>query len=122
MDYEVITDRTVSPAGEPLVLEPQAGVCFPGVFQDVSRRVVSGQERRLEDMPTKSLGPYWFRAMTPVLLAVVAPITVRVVATVGCLLSVTLCTSSGVQGEPSIMVATEMPLHWGHGGPSAALW
>ena len=120
-DDKIITDCTIGPAGELVVLEPQARVCFPGVFWDVSRRSVSGREHRLEDMPTESLGPRWFGAMTPVLLMVAAPTAVRVVATVGCLLSVTLCMPSGVQGEPSVMVAAETPLDQGHGGPSTAL-
>ena len=96
MDDEVVIDRTACSVGEPVVLEPQAGVRFPGVFRDVSRRAVSRREHRLEDMPTESLGPCRFRAVTLVLLAVVAPTVARVVAIVGCLLSVTLCTPSGI--------------------------
>ena len=61
-------------------------------------------------MPTESLGPCWFGAMTLVLLVVVAPTAARVVAMVGYLISVTLCMPSGVQGEPSIMVMAETPL------------
>ena len=57
VDDEVVTDHTASPTSKLVVLEPQARVYFPGVFWDASRRGVSGRERRLEDMPTESLGP-----------------------------------------------------------------
>ena len=77
-DDEVITDRTAGSTGEPIVLEPQARVRFPRVFWDVSQRAILGWECHLEDMPTKSLGPHWFGAMTPVLLTVIASTTVRV--------------------------------------------
>jgi len=109
-DDEVITDRTAGPVGKPVVLEPQTRVCFPGVFQDVSQREILGRECHLEDMPTESLGPCWLGAMTLVLLAVIAPTTARVVATIGCLTSVNLCMPSGIQGESSITVVAETPL------------
>ena len=72
-------------------------------------------------MPTESLGPRWFRAMTSVLLAVVVPTVARVVASVGYLISVTLCMPSDIQGEQSVTVMAETPLDRGHGRPSTAL-
>ena len=110
-DDEVITDRTVVLASEPVVLEPQARVHFPEVLWDISRWAVSGWERRLEDTPTESLGPHWFEAMSSVLLTVVVPTMVRVVAMAGPLPCIIVGTLTGVDGVTRVTVAVETFLH-----------
>ena len=122
MDDKVITDCTAGPAGEPVVLEPQAEVRFLEVFHDVSRRAVSGRERRLEDMTTESLGGHWFRAMTPIILTVVVSTAVRVVTMASPLLRITAGMSAGVEGVARVTVATEMLLHQNRDVWPAIMW
>ena len=65
-------------------------------------------------MPTESLGPHWFGAMTPVLLVVVVPTMVRVVARASPLPCIAKGTSAGFEGVVRITVAAKMLLNQNH--------
>jgi len=58
-------------------------------------------------MPTESLGPHWLGATTPVLLAVIASASSRVVTTAGPLPRIVVGTPAGVEGVAHVTVEAE---------------
>jgi hypothetical protein len=79
-DDEVVIVRSTQLAGQPVVREPQLWPCFPRVLGDGSRGSEPGRERRPSYGPAESLRTGWFGRGAPILLAVVASPTPRVVA------------------------------------------
>ena len=95
-DNEVITIRNAGLISKPVILEPQAGVRFSGVFQNVGRWSIPRWESHVEDVPTESLGPRQIKTQALVLTAIIASTTMRVVAMVGLLSLVTPSALVGV--------------------------
>ena len=54
-DNEIVTICSTSMASKLIILEPQSGVCFPGVFRDVGRQSVPRWEDVVEDVSAKGL-------------------------------------------------------------------
>jgi hypothetical protein len=79
-DDEVVIVRSTQLAGQPVVREPQFWPCLPRVLCDGSRGSEPGRERRLSYGSTESLRAGWFGRGAPILPAVVASPTPRVVA------------------------------------------
>jgi hypothetical protein len=87
-DDEVVIVRSTQLAGQPVVREPQFGLCLPLVLGDGSRGSEPGQERRPSYGPTESLRTGWFWRGAPILPAVVASPTPGVVASAHLLVEV----------------------------------
>jgi hypothetical protein len=79
-DDEVVIVRSTQLAGQPIVREPQFRPHLPRVLDDSSRGSEPGREQRLSYGPAESLRTGWFGRGTPILPAVVASPTPRVVA------------------------------------------
>jgi hypothetical protein len=79
-DDEVAIVRSSQLAGQPVVRKPQLRPCFPRVLGDGSRDPEPGRERRPLYDPAEGLRTRWFGRGAPILLAVVASPTPRVVA------------------------------------------
>jgi hypothetical protein len=77
---EVVIVRSTQLAGQPVVRKPQFRPCFPRVLGDGSRGSELGRERRPSYGPTEGFWTWWFGRGAPILLAVVASPTPRVVA------------------------------------------
>jgi hypothetical protein len=75
-DDEVVVVRSSQPVVRKLQLRP----CFPRVLGDGSRGPEPSWERRPSYGPAEGLWTWWFGRGTPILLAVVASPTPRVVA------------------------------------------
>jgi hypothetical protein len=86
--YEVVIVRSTQLAGQPVVREPQFRPRLPRVLCDSSRGSELGRERRSSYGPAESLRTRWFRRGTPILPAVVASPTPRVVASAHLLVEV----------------------------------
>ena len=54
-DNETITICSTGLASKPVILEPQSGVCFARLFQDVGRRSISWWEGSFEDVSANGL-------------------------------------------------------------------
>jgi hypothetical protein len=78
-DDEVVIVRSTQLAGQAVVREPQFRSRFPRVLCDSSRGSEPGRERRPSDGPAEGLQTGWFGRGTPILPAVVASPTPRVV-------------------------------------------
>jgi hypothetical protein len=87
-DDEVVIVRSTQLVGQPVVREPQFRSCFPRVLSDGSRGPKPGRERRPSYGPAESLQTGWFGRGAPVLPAVVASPTSRVVASAHLLVEV----------------------------------
>ena len=83
---------------KPIILEPQSGVCFPGVFRDVGRRLVPRWEDGVENVSSKSLRPRQVGARASVLTAVVASTAMRVIAVASSLSQAIVGTPTGIAG------------------------
>jgi hypothetical protein len=81
-DDEVVIVHSTQLAGQPVVREPQFRPCFPRVLGDGSQGSEPGRERRSSYGPAESLRTGWFGRGAPILSAVVASPTPRVVASV----------------------------------------
>jgi hypothetical protein len=81
-DDEVVIVHSTQLAGQPVVREPQFWPCLPRVLGDGSRGSEPGRERRPSYGPAESLRTGWFGRGAPILPAVVASPTPRVVASV----------------------------------------
>jgi hypothetical protein len=79
-DDEVVIVRSTQLAGQPVVRKPQFRPRFPRVLSDGSRGSEPSRERRPSYGPAESLRTGWFGRGTPILPAVVATPTPRVVA------------------------------------------
>jgi hypothetical protein len=79
-DDEVVIVRSTQLAGQLVVREPQFWPCVPRVLGDGSWGPEPGQERRPSYSPVESLWTGWFGRRAPILPAVVASPTPRVVA------------------------------------------
>jgi hypothetical protein len=79
-DDEVVIVRSTQLAGQSIVREPQFRSCLPRVLGDGSRGSEPGRERRPSYGMAESLRTGWFGRGTPILPAVVASPTPRVVA------------------------------------------
>jgi hypothetical protein len=87
-DDEVVIVRSTQLADQPVVREPQFRPCFPRVLGDGSRGSEPGRKRRSSYGPAESLRTRWFGRGAPILPAVVASPTPRVVASVHLLVEV----------------------------------
>jgi hypothetical protein len=87
-DDEIVIVRSTQLAGQSVVREPQFRPCFPRVLGDGSRGSEPGREWRPSYGPAESLRTGWFGRGTPILPAVVASPTPRVVASVHLLVEV----------------------------------
>jgi hypothetical protein len=87
-DDEVVIVRSTQLAGQPVVREPQFRPCLPRVLGDGSRGSEPGRERRPSYGPAESLRTGWFGRRAPILPAIVASPTPRVVASVHLLVEV----------------------------------
>ena len=96
MDNEIVTIRSTGLARKPIILEPQSGVYFLGVFWDVGRRSVPWWEDSGEDVSAKGLRSWQVRARASVLAAVVESATTRVLATASLLPLITMGTPVGI--------------------------
>jgi hypothetical protein len=85
---EVVIVRSTQLAGQPVVRKPQFRPCFPRVLGDGSQGSEPGQERRPSYGPAKGLRTRRFGRGAPILPAVVASPTPRVVASVHLLVEV----------------------------------
>jgi hypothetical protein len=81
-DDEVVIVRSTQLAGQPVVRKPQFRPRFPRVLGDGSRGSEPGRERRPSYGPAEGLRTWWLGRGAPILLAVVAPPTPGVVASV----------------------------------------
>ena len=97
VDNEIIIIRSTGLASKPIILEPQSGVCFPGVFRDVGRRSVPWWEDNVVDVSAKGLRSRQVGARASVLAAVVASATTRVVAAASLLPLTVVGTPAGIQ-------------------------
>jgi hypothetical protein len=79
-DDEVVIVRSTQLVGQPVIREPQFQPRLPRVLGDGSRGPEPGRERRPSYGPAESLRTGWFGRGTPILPAVVASPTPRVVA------------------------------------------
>ena len=120
MDNEIITIHSTHLACKPIILEPQSGVCFPGVFRDVSRRSVPQWEDVVEDVSAKGLRPWQVRAQASVLAAIIVSTASGMVAVAGRLSCVAVDAPAGVDGAAHIAVVAEMLMHRDGGGLLAA--
>ena len=102
-------------ASKPIILEPQFGICFPGVFWDVGRRSVSRWKDGIEDVLAKGLRSWQARARASVLTAIVASTTMRVVAAASLLPLIAVGTPTGIQGVARVTVEDETLMHRGCG-------
>jgi hypothetical protein len=87
-DDEVVIVRSTQVAGQPVVREPQFWPRLPRVLCDSSRGSEPGRERRPSYSPAESLRTGWFGRGAPILPAVVASPTPRVVASAHLLVEV----------------------------------
>jgi hypothetical protein len=87
-DNEVVVVRSTQVAGQSVVREPQFRPRLPRVLCDSGRGSEPGRERRPSYGPAKSLRTGWFGRGTPILPAVVASPTPRVVASAHLLVEV----------------------------------
>jgi hypothetical protein len=87
-DDEVVIVRSTQLAGQSVVCEPQFRPCFPRVLGDGRRGSEPGRERRPSYGPAESLRTGWFGRGTPILPAVIASPTPRVVASAHLLVEV----------------------------------
>jgi hypothetical protein len=78
--YVVVIVRSTQLAGQSVIREPQFRPRLPRVLCDSSRGLEPGWERRPSYGPAESLRTGWFGRGTPILPAVVASPTPRVVA------------------------------------------
>ena len=111
MDNENVTICSTGLASKPIILEPQSGVCFPGVFPDVGRRSVPRWKDSVEDVSAKGLRSRQVRARALVLATVIASTMMRVVSTSSLLPLITVGTPAGIEGVACIMVEAEMLMH-----------
>jgi hypothetical protein len=88
VDDEVVIVRSAQLAGQPVVRESQFRLCFPRVLGDGSRGPEPGRERCPSYGPAESLRIGWFGRGAPILPAVVASTTPRVVASAHLLVEV----------------------------------
>jgi hypothetical protein len=95
-DDEVVIVRSTQLAGKPVVREPHFRPCFPRVLGDGSRGSEPGREWRPSYGPAESLRTGWFGRGTPILHAVVASPTPRVVASAHLLVEVGLTVAAVV--------------------------
>jgi hypothetical protein len=79
-DDEVVIVRSTQLAGQPIVHEPQFRPRLPRVLGDGNRGPEPGRERRPSYGLAESLRTGWLGRRAPILLAVVASPTPRVVA------------------------------------------
>jgi hypothetical protein len=79
-DDEVVIVRSTQLAGQPIVREPQFRPRLPRVLGDGNRGPEPGRERRPSYGLAESLRTGWLGRRAPILLAVVASPTPRVVA------------------------------------------
>jgi hypothetical protein len=105
VDDEVVIVRSTELAGQPVVRKPQLRPCFPRVLGDGSRGPEPGRERRPSYGPAEGLWTWWFERGAPILLAVVASPTPRVVA------SAHLLVKSGLTVTAVVLVAEAT---WGY--------
>jgi hypothetical protein len=77
---EIVVVRPSELAGQPVVRKPQLRPCFPQVLGDGSRGPEPSWEWRPSYCPAEGLQTWWFGRGAPILLAVVASPTPRVVA------------------------------------------
>ena len=83
MDNEIVIIHSTSLARKPIILEPQFGVYFPGVFWDIGWWSVPWREGGVEDVSAECLRSRQVGARAPVLAVVVASAATRVVAAAG---------------------------------------
>jgi hypothetical protein len=79
-DDEVVIVRSTQLAGQPVVREPQFGLCLPLVLGDGSQGSEPGRERRPSYGSAESPRTGWFGRGAPILPAVIASPTPGVVA------------------------------------------
>jgi hypothetical protein len=87
-DDEVVIVCSTQLAGQPVVREPQFWLRLPRVLGDSSRGSEPGRERRPSYGPAESSRTRWFGQGAPILPAVVASPTPRVVASAHLLVEV----------------------------------
>ena len=112
-DNEIVTIHSTGLASKPIILETQSGVCFPEIFRDVSQRSIPRWEYGVEDVSAKGLRSRQVRARASVLAAVVASVTMRVVAAASLLPLIAVGTPAGIEGVARIMVEADTFMHWG---------
>ena len=98
-------------ASKPIILDPQSGVCFPRVFQDVGRWSVPWWEDGVEDVLAKGLRSLQVRARASILTIVVVSATMRVVAMASLLPLIVVGTPMGIEGVARITVEAETFMH-----------
>ena len=121
-DNEVIIIRTTGLIGKPIVFQPKAGVCLPGVFRDVGRWSIPWRECSIEDVPAEGLRPWQARARAPVLATIVASAVSRMIAVAGSFPWVAVGAPAGIDGAACVVIAAETLMYLGHNVPPAALW
>jgi len=121
-DNEIVIISSIGLASKPIILEPQSGVCFPGVFRDVGRRLVPCWEDGVEDVSAKGQRSQQVGAWASVLAAIVASAMTRVVAMASLLPLIAAGMPAGIQGVAHVTVEAETLMHWGCGAwPTASL-
>ena len=73
MNDEIVIIHPSGSAGESEIIEPNTGVCLPGVLSDVGGRSKALWEQRSSDTPVKGLWSQALRARTPVLWPATMP-------------------------------------------------
>ena len=111
MDNEIVIICSTGLASKPIILEPQSGVHFPRVFQDVGWWSVPWWEGGVEDVSVEGLRSRQARARASVLAAVIASATTRVVATASSLPRIATGTPMGVEGVVRVMVVAKTLMH-----------
>ena len=110
-DNEIVTIRSTGLASEPIILEPQSGVCFPRVFRDVGRRSVPWWEDDVDDVSVEGLRSQQVKAQASVLAAVIASAMTWVVAVASLLPRIAVGMPMGIEGVARITVAAETLVH-----------
>ena len=121
-DNEIIIIYSTGLARKPIILEPQSGVRFLGVFRDVGWRSVPRWEDGVEDVSAKGLRSQQVKAQASVFTAVVASATTTVVATASLLPHITMGTPAGIEGVACVTVMAKMLMHRDRGALHASLW
>ena len=119
--YHLVVPGSISPiAGKPIILKPQSGVHFLGVFWDVGWWPLPWREGGVEDVLTKGLRPRYAGARALILAAIIASATMREIAVASSLSRIIVGTSMGVEGVMCVMVAAETLMHRDRGALLAA--
>ena len=99
----IVIIRSTGLASKPIILEPQSGVRFPGVFWDVGQWSVPRWKGDVEDVSAKGPRSRQVGAQASVLAVVIASATTRVVAAAGLPMGM----PAGIEGVVRVTVAAK---------------